>query len=125
MRRHRKEHLPSAGRNKERPSPAEAEVRAVLAPARVFFGAVAGLYPNPRLMLVEESNGALHEVVLGNAHVFWIGAPVAIRPSVDYGERYYELAEDPPRFRGDKFYVERVERVRAASGVAAFEPGAA
>ena len=74
-----------------------------------IVASVSALYINPRMMQVEDEQGAFHMVVVGDARRFWVGAPVLIRPSPDFGGEYYELTEAPPRFRGDHFYGVRME----------------
>jgi len=113
MRAHKREHL---GRSD--PVQKEAANAIPASPAQVLFAEVSGLFFNPRLMAVTDMEGLEHEVLVGNARLFWMGAPVLIRPSVDYGDDYWELVEEAPRFKGDRSYVERIERARAASSAA-------
>jgi hypothetical protein len=95
------------------------DTRDACSPAQRIYAEVTGLFTNPRLMHATDSQGMRYSVVVGNSRLFWIGAPVILRPSPDYGTEFYELAEAPPAFRGDKRYVLRIEdaiqRERSAS----------
>jgi hypothetical protein len=81
---------------------------------RTIYATVTSLFFNPRLLEVHDEENRIHQVVVGDARKFWLGAPVLIRPSLDYGSEFYELAADPPIFKGDKRYAERIEREREA-----------